>query len=157
MESENKKDAVEVLKGLVEICKDGEEGFETAAKNIKEPEYKSLFQSYSQQRARFAAELEAELRTLGTDADETSVKRVVIDAAGAVHRGWINLKSAMTGGSSEAILNECEAGEDQAVKAYKNAIADGKLPLEISHLVSEQYKSIQEAHDRVRALARVKK
>ena len=71
--------------------------------------------------------------------------------AGALHRGWIELKSAITGGSDEAILNECERGEDSAKDNYRSAL-ESNLPANISDVVRQQSQAVQAAHNRVREL-----
>jgi uncharacterized protein (TIGR02284 family) len=135
-----------VLNNLIETLKDGQEGFKQAAEGVSDPKLKSLFRQYSDQRSRFASALQTEARTLGEENLETSSS-----AAGALHRGWINLKSAITGGDEHAILAECERGEDSAVEEYKKALADGLSP-SAQELVSLQFAEIKAAHDRIRTL-----
>jgi uncharacterized protein (TIGR02284 family) len=72
-------------------------------------------------------------------------------AAGALHRGWINLKSALTRGDDHAILAECERGEDSAVEQYKKALDNG-LSASVQQIVSRQYTQVKQAHDRVKSL-----
>ncbi|PYI70057.1 MAG: aldehyde dehydrogenase, partial [Verrucomicrobia bacterium] len=81
-----------VLNNLIETLKDGQEGFKQAAESVRNPALKALFSDYSQQRSRFATELQSEGRRHGETEPETSSS-----ATGALHRGWINLKSAITG------------------------------------------------------------
>jgi uncharacterized protein (TIGR02284 family) len=69
---------------------------------------------------------------------------------GAMHRAWIDLKSAL-GGGEHAILAEAERGEDAAKDAYKKAIDSKDLSQEIMPIVYKQYQSIQQSHDRVKA------
>ena len=57
-----------------------------------------------------------------TTQNENTVEGVVMDAAGAVHRGWINLKTAISGNSTDAILNECENGDAAALKTYETGL-----------------------------------
>src|SRR5438093_7683983 len=135
-----------VLKNLIETLKDGQEGFKQAAESVRNPALKSLFSEYSQQRSRFATSLQAEARKLGEEKPETSSS-----ATGALHRGWINLKSAITGGDEHAILAECERGEDSAVEEYKKALESGLSP-SAQELVSSQFAEIKAAHDRIRRL-----
>jgi len=135
-----------VLNNLIETLKDGQEGFKQAAESVRNPALKSLFSEYSQQRSRFASSLQAEARKLGEEKPETSSS-----ATGALHRGWINLKSAITGGDEHAILAECERGEDSAVEEYKKALDDGLSP-SAQELVSRQFAEIKAAHDRIRSL-----
>jgi len=135
-----------VLNNLIETLKDGQEGFKQAAEAVSDPKLKSLFRDYSDQRSRFATVLQSEARRQGETEPETTSS-----AAGALHRGWINLKSAITGGDEHAILAECERGEDSAVEEYKKAMDDALSPA-ARELVSLQFPEIKAAHDRIRTL-----
>ena len=141
-----KKEIISVLDELIETLKDGHEGFRQAADAVSDPKLKSLFRDYSDQRSRFASALQTEARKFGEANPETNSS-----AAGALHRGWINLKSAITGGSEYAILAECERGEDSAVEEFQEAMADG-LPPALQQIVSRQYAEIKAAHDHIRDL-----
>ena len=140
------KEAISTINGLIETLKDGEKGFKEASEAVKDPQLQSLFQQYSQQRHRFASELQAEAQTLGESKPEKSSS-----TAGAMHRAWINLKSAITSGEDKAILVECERGEDSAVHEYEEAMRDG-LTGQIRELVSRQFGEIKSVHDRVKQL-----
>ena len=144
-ETMSNDDAISTLNGLIETCKDGQEGFKTAAEGVQRSDLKSLFHEFSQQRAKFAGELQSLVRTLGGDPENSG------SVAGTLHRGWIDIKSAVTGRDDEAILNECERGEDSAKDAYKSALKEG-LPANVRSTVETQYQSILAAHDRVRSL-----
>lgn len=141
-----KREVISVLNELIETLKDGQEGFRQAADGVSDPKLKSLFRDFAQQRSRFATALQAETRQHGETEPETSSS-----ATGALHRGWINLKSAITGGDEHAILAECERGEDSAVEEYKKALDDGLSP-SAHELVSRQFAEIKAAHDRIRSL-----
>jgi uncharacterized protein (TIGR02284 family) len=49
--SETKKelneDVISTLNGLIETCKDGQEGFQSAAEGVKNSQYKQLFNEYA--------------------------------------------------------------------------------------------------------------
>ena len=136
----------DVIDNLIETLKDGQEGFKRAAESVSNPQLKSLFRDYSDQRSRFATALQSEARRHGETDPETSSS-----ATGAVHRGWINLKSVITGGDEHAILAECERGEDSAVEQYKKALEDGLTP-STQEIVSRQFAEIKAAHDRIKSL-----
>jgi uncharacterized protein (TIGR02284 family) len=140
------KEVISTINNLIETLKDGQEGFKQAAEGVKDPQLKSLFNEYSLQRARFATELQSQARSLGEPEPETSST-----AAGALHRAWINLKSAVTRGDDHASLAECERGEDSAVEQYKKAV-DDNLSAQLREMVSRQYAEIKNAHDRIRNL-----
>ncbi len=134
------------INDLIETLKDGQEGFKQAAEGVKDPQLKSLFTDYSLQRSRFATELQSEARVLGESEPETSSS-----AAGALHRAWINLKSAVTKGDDHAILAECERGEDSAVEEYKKAM-NANLSASLRGVVARQFAQIKQAHDRIKNL-----
>jgi uncharacterized protein (TIGR02284 family) len=140
------KEVISTINNLIETLRDGQEGFKQAAEGVKDPQLKSLFNEYSQQRSQFATELQSQARSLGEPEPETSSS-----AAGALHRTWINLKSAVTRGDDHAILAECERGEDSAVEQYKKAV-DANLSAQLREIVSRQYAEIKKAHDRIRNL-----
>ncbi len=140
------KNSNEIIDDLIQTLKDGQEGFKQAAEAVSDPKLKSLFRDYSDQRSRFATVLQSEARRQGETEPQTSSS-----ATGALHRGWINLKSAITGGGEHAILAECERGEDSAVEEYKKALDDGLSP-SARELVSLQFPEIKAAHDRIRSL-----
>jgi uncharacterized protein (TIGR02284 family) len=136
------------LNQLIQTCKDGEKGFELAAQAVTDPNLRHLLESYSQQRSEFAAELELEVHRLARDPPSTG------HAAAALHRGWMDLKAALSGSDEGVIIAECERGEDVAVKAYGEALA-ATLPPDLRAVVERQSIKIQEAHDQIRSLERV--
>ena len=143
----NNDDVISTLNNLIETCKDGQNGFQTAAEGVKNSELKTLFHTYAQQRAQFAGELQGEVRRLGGDPEQTG------SVAATLHRGWINIKSAVTGEDENAVISECERGEDSAVSNYRDAL-NADLPADVRSIVERQYTLVKEAHDRIRALER---
>lgn len=141
-------DPSSTLNQLIQTCKDGEKGFHTAAEAVSDPNLRHLFESYSQQRSEFAAELELEVQRLGKDPAEEG------HMSAAVHRGWMDLKAAATGQDEGVIIAECERGEDVAVKAYRRALSVS-LPPDLQAVIERQLIKIEEAHDQVRSLERV--
>jgi uncharacterized protein (TIGR02284 family) len=135
-----------ILNGLIETCKDGQEGFRNAAEHVKDQDYKSLFAELSNQRQLYIGELRVLLDSLDEGAAESG------SVAGAIHRGWIGLKSLLTKGDEHAILEECERGEDAAVDQYREVLEHDDLPADVRELVDRQFMGIKAAHDRVRAL-----
>jgi uncharacterized protein (TIGR02284 family) len=136
------------LNQLIQTCKDGEKGFAAAAEAVSDPNLRHLFQSYSQQRSEFAAELELEVRRMAKEPSQEG------HMAAALHRGWMDLKAAVSGRDEGAVIAECERGEDLAVKAYQQAL-NAPIPADLRAMVERQFIKIQEAHDQVRSLERV--
>ena len=136
---------ISVLNNLIEINKDGQEGFKQAAEGITDSSLKSVFYEIGQQRAQNAGELQSLVREIGGDPETTS------STAGALHRSWINIKSLVTGKDEAGILNEAERGEDSAKKAYKDALTEN-LPANVMTVVQKQADEVMKAHDKIRDL-----
>jgi uncharacterized protein (TIGR02284 family) len=141
----NREELISCLNDLVQTCRDGEQGFKSAADGINNEGLKAFFTRCSLQRAQFAAELEAEVRKLNGDPVEGGT------VSGSFHRGWINIKSAITGKNDSAIIAECERGEDAAVSNYQEVLKQN-LPPNVLPIVKHQFTQIKETHDRVREL-----
>jgi uncharacterized protein (TIGR02284 family) len=139
-------EVVSILNELIETCEDGLRGFQTASEAVENPSAKALFASRLPNIQRGESELKAEVRRLGGDPD----KRGTI--TGDLHRAWINLKSAVTGKNEEAIVAECERGEEHAAHVYEDALQKD-LPLDTRAIVERQYRGVVENLERVRALS----
>ena len=148
MATDNKA-VVSVLNDLIETCKDGANGFRAAATAVQHADAKALFTSRVPAIERSAAELQAEVRRIGGDPETTG------SVAASVHRGWIGLKSAVTGKDDAAIITECERGEQLAVKNYEDAL-EKDLPADVRAIVERQYRGAVQNLERVRALGDVK-
>jgi len=136
---------ISTLNSLIETCKDGQLGFKEAAEGVERSDLKSAFYEFSQQRAEFAGVLQGLVRSLGGEPEDDG------SMSGAFHRSWIDIKSAVTGRDEEAILNECERGEDYAKGAYSDALQEN-LPSNIKDVLSQQAQAVQAAHNRVKML-----
>jgi uncharacterized protein (TIGR02284 family) len=137
-------ETVSALNDLIQTLKDGEKGFHTASEQVKDATLKSTFEQLSEQRARFARELQTEVTAFGGEPEITG------STAATAHRGWINIKSAL-GGGEKSILNEAERGADSAVQSYQKAM-NAELPANVATVVRTQFAEVMRAHDRVRDL-----
>lgn len=138
-------DTDSILNNLIETCKDGEQGYLTCSENATSPELKTLFASQARERGALASELQQQAQSLGITPETRG------SISGAIHRGWVDLKAAITGQDDLAILNECERGEDAALKAYRSALAK-EMPQPLREIVARQAESVQRAHDQIKAL-----
>ncbi len=139
-------EAISKLNGLIETCRDGEYGFREAARHVHDDQAKQVFDRYAQQRHDFASELGQELRRMGAEPREGGT------VSGSLHRGWMTVKDAVTGGGNDhAIVAEAERGEDTALERYQDAL-NADLPTPVRSTVQRQYTEVRQAHDHVRAL-----
>jgi len=142
---EDNDDVISTLNGLIETCRDGQQGFKEAAEGVERSDLKTMFYEFSQQRAEFVGVLHGLVRSLGGDPETEG------SFSGALHRGWIDIKSAVTGRDEQAILNECERGEDSAKDAYMDALKLN-LPDNIADVIRQQSQAVQAAHNRIKEM-----
>ena len=141
-------DDEKAAKELVETLRDGEKGFRAAADKLRDgehPEWATLMQRLSEQRADFAREIIALGHAYGDDVDESGT------AAAALHRGWISLKDALTGDDASGVLGAASTGEDHAVSEYEKAL-EQDLSAGFREVVSRQHQAVVAARDEVTAL-----
>jgi uncharacterized protein (TIGR02284 family) len=137
--------SISVLNSLIETCKDGELGFKTAAEGLKRADIKAKFLEYSRQRGEMVRELQNEVRQLGGDPEKSG------SMSGSLHRGWLDIKSVITGKDDHAIVAEAERGEDVAKAAFESALKE-TLPGTAQAVVQQQAAKVRQAHDAVRDL-----
>lgn len=140
---ENSKEVVSVLNDLIETCKDGEKGFQSAAEKAKDSSLRSLFTKYASQRATYSQELQSLVSTMGEKPAESG------SISATLHRGWLTLKEAVSKDEDKALIFEAETGEDVAMKNYKDALSK-TLPSNVLTLIQKQFAGVQEAHGVIR-------
>lgn len=137
---------VSVLNDLIEVSRDGEEGFRKAAEDAKNPELKTLFSSRATEIGAAVRELQSQVAALGAKPEDHG------SVAGALHRGWVSLRTAVSDRSDLAILEETEKGEDVAKKKYAEALQETDLSFDIRALIERQYQGVLRNHDLIRDL-----
>ena len=55
-----------------------------------------------------------------------------------MHRGWLDIKSVVTGKDDHAIIAEAERGEDVAKAVYENALKESSLDTSARSIVQQQ-------------------
>ena len=138
-------DVVDVLKDLVECCKDGEYGFRECAEQASREDLKSVFMQRAEDCRRGAQELNDCIRQYGGSVEDGG------SAMGAMHRGWVSIKSKLTTYDDKAVLEECERGEDNAKARYTKAMQKN-LPSDVRMVVERQMQGVQRNHDQVKML-----
>ncbi|MEQ9438561.1 MAG: PA2169 family four-helix-bundle protein [Cyclobacteriaceae bacterium] len=143
MSTDHKK-TVSTLHDLIQVNREGERGYKEASENIDSPEFKTLLYRLSQQRALFRGELEDILHK-----DYKDDAKVGDSLASKVHRTWMDFKTALTGNDNQAVLAECERGEEHAIKTY-GEVFDGRLPDYIEKIVLNQLEMIRGTLSQIR-------
>ena len=138
-------ETISTLNDLLESCRDGEYGFSASAEHTQSADLKTLLSRHAQECRTAGMELQALIRQLGGKADEGG------SVAGALHRGWVSVRGTLSGHSDQAMLDECERGEDSAVASYRKAL-NKNLPASIRSVVDKQAQGAQKNHDEIKAL-----
>jgi uncharacterized protein (TIGR02284 family) len=141
----DQKDVVKLLNDLIEVSKDGEFGFKECAEQAKSPDIKSTLSQRSRDCAAAAAELQRLVTTHGGKPETGG------SAAGAMHRGWVSVRTALTSKDDLAVLEESERGEDSALKKYREASAKN-LPADVAGVIRTQLQGTQKNHDQIKLL-----
>lgn len=141
------EDIISTLNGLIGICKDDEEGFKTCVEEAgdRHPQWKTMLTERQRGCAAAASELQDLVRAQGGDPETSS------SLANALHRSWVNIKAAITGRDDEALLDECERGEDAVVRSYRKAL-EKDLPPRIRLAVERQYQDALRNHEQLKEL-----
>ena len=137
-----------VATNLIQTLENGKEGFDKAAEKLADsdrPEVAAKFREFAQQRASMSDELKQIAVAYRDDPDQRST------LPGALHRGWMSVKDALTGDDADAVIGAAETGEDHAVEQYRDALESDISP-EFRPVVARQMASVEAAHDYVRSL-----
>ncbi|MGE5469832.1 MAG: PA2169 family four-helix-bundle protein [Bacteroidota bacterium] len=138
-------DVISTLNDLIETCKDGEYGFRSCAEHVDSRELATLFSQRADECRQAAVELQEHVLQLGGKPDTGG------SLSGAVHRGWVAVRSALSVYDNLSVLKECERGEDIAVTSYRDAL-EQPLPEPVRSVVERQYLGAKRNHDQVRVL-----
>ena len=135
---------VTVLNDLIRINNDRVVGYEKAADEARDidVDLRAIFTRMAEESRQYAAELTQEVVKLGGDPATGTTN------SGKIYRVWMDLKATFTGNSRQAILENCEYGEDAAQKAYESALkSDAEMTSDIRQLISNQKSSLRTSHD----------
>jgi uncharacterized protein (TIGR02284 family) len=143
--SGDRDDVVDVLQDLVECSLDGEYGFKACAEQASSAELKSVFMQRADDCRRAVQELDGQIRACGGKTKEHG------SASGAMHRGWVAVKSTLSSYDDKAVLEEAERGEDNAKARYMKALK-AALPADVKLIVERQMQGVQRNHDQIKQL-----
>ena len=136
----------DVLSHLVDVCENGEKGFLAAADHVSNDKLKGLFTELANERAAFRAALLPHLQRLGGRNDPGGT------GTGTLHRGWIGLKSLVSGSHHDhAVVTEAERGDQHAILAYQEALG-GMLPPTVIDLIEQQRDAMKKDTERIRSI-----
>ena len=133
------------LKDLIEILRDGQQGFKELGHRLQDAEAKRIFLEETQRRAEYAAELENELHRMGVHDVNVSPSRI-----GKVRLLWGEIQASMAGGQ-KALLSTAVRSDEIASKAYGDALKED-LPLPLREMLDRQRAHIERTQDKIKAM-----
>lgn len=135
---------ITVLNDLIRINNDRVVGYDKAADEARDidVDLRAVFTRMGEESRQYAAELTQEVVKLGGDPATGTTN------SGKIYRVWMDLKTTFSGHSRQAVLENCEFGEDAAQKAYDSALkSDAEIPADVRQLITNQKSSLKTSHD----------
>ncbi|MGN6497155.1 MAG: PA2169 family four-helix-bundle protein [Tsuneonella sp.] len=145
---DNRADATDTtaLNTLIGTLIDSIDGYQKAAADTDNSRYAEMFNARARERQEVLTKLQAAVARLGGNPEDDGT------TAGAVHRGWINLKEAVVGRDDEAIVNSVESGEDYLKDKFETVMNNKDLPPEARSAVEQAWQSVKAGHDEMSQL-----
>ena len=146
MTDHNHSEEISTLNTLIATTIDSITGYENSAKDIQSERFREIFRQRADERQRIVQELRDEVRRLGGDPEDGG------SFLGKAHQRFEDVKSAVTGGNDESIINEVERGEDYLKGKFEAALNDGTLSGDARSVVERCYQSVKSGHDQMSQL-----
>ena len=142
------KNQIETLNDLILINNDRVEGYQKAIEELKadDADLRILFQERVNQSRSFHTELSGEIAKTGEEIKEGT------NLTGEIYRAWMDVKAFFSGADRKTILDNCENGEDAALRAYEEALKSEYLSPEQRTMIIRQQAEIKASHDKIRAM-----
>ena len=142
---QNYQGTIDILNNLIEICKDGEEGFFKSAEITKDLKIQAFLYQRSNEAKVGICELQSLVRDLGGVAASSS------SMGGYIHRKWIDLKISIMMDDSLAILDELYRIGEIAQIAFRSALSQELSPRAVL-VVLRQLDNIEKNQEKIRHL-----
>ncbi len=136
---------VTVANTLIATTLDSMEGYRKASEDSHSGQ-SAFFGQMADERSRVASDLQAYVRSAGGEPRGDS------STAGATHRGFMNLREALSGNDEKSIIEEVERGEDYIKGKFEAALDDDELTPAARAEIEKAYASVRAGHDRASAM-----
>ena len=131
---------IETLNDLLTKAYDAEQGYEKAAERAaSSPMLAQFFKDQSALRLTIGKSLKTLIAKYGGEPDKGS------SVAAKAHQIWITVRDFAEGGDDEAVLKECERGEEEALEEYDEAMATAGLPADVLEALGDHRSKIADA------------
>ncbi|MCP9235655.1 PA2169 family four-helix-bundle protein [Lewinella sp. JB7] len=142
------KDQVKGLNRLITTLYDGENGYKEAAEEVDSVSLATKFRELSQQRYNFGHEIKPFITRLGGEVDKGG------STGAALHRAWIDIKSALSTQDEAAVLKECIRGDESAIETYRDVAGDTALSADARQVLQRHLQTFERTVSELKQLAR---
>ena len=136
---------IEGLQKLIRYNIDSVKGYRESAEKVNDKFAKELFLKIADQRSGFADTLQQYVAVNGEETSDDG------STMAAVHRAWIDVRSALNGGDVYPVLCEAERGEDYIKSAYESVLKE-TAGSAMNDVLTHQYAEVKLGHDGIREL-----
>lgn len=147
--SEDYKKQVDSLQDLLQKTYDAEAGYKQVMTKAESEPLKDWLQTKARQRGEFANELDAQIRNFNEQPIEKG------STLGGAHRTWINVKTALSSNTDEALLEECVRGEEATVEEYGEQLKNTNFDPQVQSLITNQRDKVMSDLRTVKSLEEV--
>ena len=137
---------VKILNSLIETTIDSVDGYEKAAREAQNPEFRRIFEERAFERRQVIDELRQEVTRMGGEVEDDG------SLLAKAHRSFLKLRDAVAGGDDKQVIAEVERGEDFIKNKYEVAMRDDELTSAARQTVTRAYDSVKSGHDQMSAL-----
>jgi len=134
------------LDELLYFVNDRIAGYERAVAESHDAELRGYYKQLVSQSQQFATDLNTYLTREGGERETSTTLK------GKLYRAWMDAKALVTERDEKAILGANIYGEEWALKAYQEALADQTLTGVMRQAVERQYALSQKTYDRLKKL-----
>jgi uncharacterized protein (TIGR02284 family) len=142
------QETIEILNDLIQINNDRIRGYERAIEELKNDndDLKTLFAVFIDQSRQNIMVLGKEVQANGGEMTTGTT------GSGKIYRAWMDVKAVFTGHDRQTVLENCEFGEDAALKAYHTALKKEDLPEYLKQMLVQEHELLLKSHNKVKAL-----
>ena len=133
------------LSEILAVTQAAEQGFLACAEQARGAALRRELECGSRRHNEASRELRELIGGLGGD----SAMRGTIMVG--TQRGWLGLRTALSLDNDEALVEQCEHGEDHALEVYRNAL-DDHLPEFVRQVIGRQFEELMVNHERMKSL-----
>lgn len=141
-------DQATTLDELLYFVNDRIEGYQRAVAESTDAQLRGYYKQLTSQSQQFATDLNTYLTREGGERENSTTLK------GKLYRAWMDAKAAVTGRDEKTILGSNIYGEEWALKAYKDALADQTLTGPVRLAVERQYALSQKTYQQLKSLAK---